>query len=188
MPPLAIDHSRSFQYVLPRAADDDYHKKGGDDYFGAYVKHSAIGGLDSIIPRDVPSSERYDHEMKALENYTPTFEWWGTVSQKVRDEFSKHLQQIKNPDVRDHLKRNFEARADWLDERAKLGLENYGTDWHRDEVPHYYPGQLTDDEKEDPKYMEQYNARRQAEREVKRAAAAQKRAARQSPEPGRKVA
>jgi hypothetical protein len=109
----------------------------------------------------------------ALDRYTPVFKWWGEVGGKVRQAFHDRLGQIKDPEVRDHLKRNFDARADFLDERAKLGLPTYGGDWHRDGVPVYKPGELTEDEQADPDIVRAHLERTQAK------AAAQKEARRQ---------
>ena len=74
--------------------------------------------------------------MKAMDAYRPVFDWWGESGPKIRQTFHDRLSQIKDPNVRAHLKRNFDARADWLDERSRMGIENYGvTDWHKDPFP-----------------------------------------------------
>lgn len=145
----AIDHSRSFQYSTGHTYKWEKPSKQPremDDNFGDYVRHSAIGEVAPLLD-DRNHPRLYDREMQSLRDYAPTFDWWGEVSPKVREEMNKHLEQIKDPNVRDHIRRNFNARADWLDERSNFGLENYGTDWYKDPVPIYKPGQLTDEEK-----------------------------------------
>lgn len=147
---LAVDHSRSFQYVAPNGKGAKWVARSKqprvlEDSFGPYHTESAIQNASPFAPSD--QKNHYDASMKAMEAYQPAFEWWGEVGSKVRDTFHKRLEQIKDPTVRAHLKRNFDARADWLDERARFGVENFGvTDWHRDPIPMYRPNEKTDDE------------------------------------------
>ena len=158
---LAIDHSRSFQYVNNHQYKWDKAKDlkripEMSEKFAPYIAPTigAIGHVDRY-DRQGTREQQYAIDMRRLQNYVPTFEWWGDNSQKIRSAMYEQLQHIKDPETRAHIRRNFDARADWLDERAKHGLENYGTDWHRDEVPMYRPGEISDDEKQ---------ARRDAER------------------------
>lgn len=168
--PLAIDHSRSFQYVAP---NDDQKwlapsKRGRDveDQFGGYHTRSSIDKLAPLLRQDdaaqsplpaygLDRNQFYDATRRSMEDYVPAFDWWGENSGKIRGEMDNQLQQIKDPEVIAHIKRNFDARADWLDERANIGIENYGDDWYRSNgVPMYRPGELTDEEKRDPRVME----------------------------------
>ncbi|NDG27220.1 MAG: hypothetical protein EB120_08605, partial [Proteobacteria bacterium] len=111
-----------------------------------------IRGLDTAVGVFVPSSADYDDRISFLQDHAaPAFDWWGRVGKNVRDTMYKHLEAIKNPEVRAHIKRNFDARADWLDERAEMGIENYGEDWHHDSVPQYRPHEKTDEEVEQEK-------------------------------------
>jgi GNAT superfamily N-acetyltransferase len=157
---LAIDHSRSFQYQSP---NDDRIKHTAPtkrprelaDTFGAYHHNSAIEHLSPLLPPEPRTQNReefhrslYDARMKALQAYAPVInDWWGQAGPHIRSEMERQLQQITDPKVRDHIKRNFEARADWLDERANIGLENYGDDWYKNEVPMYRVGEMTDEER-----------------------------------------
>lgn len=145
---LAIDHSRSFQYHNNydyKHSRHSEHPKEMNDRFGPYAVHSSI---DCVAPfLDTRQHDLASRRHQTLKDYAPIFDWWGEVSPKVRAEMTKHLEQIKDDHVRNHVRRNFEARADWLDERENLGLENYGTDWYKDPVPLYKFGQMTDHEK-----------------------------------------
>ncbi len=183
--PLAIDHGRSFQYVATKEEINRKRNAGfgfgnsnssphyGGDTFGAYVTGSTINNLDPIKYQGIGGStgnNRHDHELQVLRNYASTFDWWGEKSEAVRNEFSKHIEQIRDPEVKEHVQRNFNARADWLDERSRLGLENYNTDWFKDEAPMYKPGQISDEEKENPEFMERHYARKAAAHEAKKKA------------------
>ncbi len=157
--PLAIDHSRNFQYVSAP------NGKGADS-FGNYVNGSAIGNAEAlhshtgILRQSGETDHDYQHRrsnaihsalVDSVNRYSDAFDWWGEAGPKIRQTFHDRLSQIKDPEVADHLKRNFDARADWLDERAKFGVGNYGLGtWHSEEVPLYPPGTLTEDEKSDP--------------------------------------
>lgn len=151
---LAIDHGRNFQYMTPNRSlmNKALTKRpaGATDSFGRYHADTAIERASPFFPkshgRDI--NDYYDRQMGALDSYKPIFDWWGEQSGNVRKAMDTRLQQIKDPVIKAHIKRNFDTRADWLDERARFGLENYGTDWYKDPVQHYYPHQKTDEEKE----------------------------------------
>lgn len=152
---LAIDHGRSFQYVnsheskwAPRAKQP----KRLADKFSDYVNRSAVSSVDRLVPRATPGSTDFDRQRQTMRNYGPIFEWWGDVSPKVRAEFDKRLGQIRDPKVRAHLKRNFETRANWLDERAEYGIENYGENWYDDPIDVYRPDEMTENEKTAEKF------------------------------------
>jgi hypothetical protein len=171
--PLAIDHSRSFQYIAPLQFPG---RSDNEDSFGNYISKSAISNLDPLLASHA-GPDMDDKKRDLLDRYAPVFEWWGDVGANVRSEFHKHLGQIKDPDVRDHIKRNFDSRADWLDERSRFGLkESYDGSWFRGAPDMYSPGQLTDREKSDPEYMAEYNSRKAARLEAKKKALAEKKA------------
>ncbi len=148
--PLAVDHSRSFQYQTPN--DDDVkwaaptkRPRELHDTFGAYHKDSSVNRLTPFYPQgqDMYGAPYggYQAKMQAMTAYRPTFDWWGQNSANIRSEMGKQLEQIKDPKIKDHIKTNFDARADWLDEIANIGVENYGDDWHKNQVPIYKPGE-----------------------------------------------
>jgi hypothetical protein len=150
---LAIDHSRNFQYFNNHRYKWDSRRQTATirhmtDRFGPYFSFvtSAIGKVDR---QNYVGHQGDDYEIatKRLEAYSPVFEWWGEHSDKVKAAFEQHLPLIKDEKVRAHVRRNFMQRAEWLDERARMGLENFGLDWHRDEVPQYRDHELTDEEK-----------------------------------------
>lgn len=172
--PLAIDNSYNFQYKAPNRWGQNAQKR--EDMFAPYVRDTAIGDMEKLIDFSKVGNKPGDlhrAQMETLDRYAPAFEWWGTVGDKVRKTFYDRLAQIKDPEVRAHLKRNFDARADWLDDRARHGLENFGTDWYNDSVPMYHPDELTDDEQADPEIAEAHRARQAekaaAKREARRA-------------------
>jgi hypothetical protein len=153
--PLAVDHSRNFQYKAER----DKRRAWSTDTFLPYLQKSSIGGTDPE-----PSPRSWEEKQAFMERYAPAFEWWGEQSPKVRETFNQRLNQIQDPHVREHLKRNFEARADWLDERARFGLENYGANWAEDTIPIYKPDQMTDEQADDPEYTKEHIDRIRAKR------------------------
>jgi ADP-ribose pyrophosphatase YjhB (NUDIX family) len=189
--PLAIDHSRNFQYIRPaqdRLSLD--RTPDGEDTFKNYAT-GALHGIASPVTEDVrrnydydkPGDRQralYDAQLDGMRKYAPAFEWWDEAGPKIRQEFHKRLDQIKDPEVRDHLKRNFDARADWLDERGHFGLENYGGDWYHDAVPMYKPDQLSEAEKDDPEAVARFNERIRAKQDAEKKARADKRNAKKA--------
>ena len=171
---MAIDHSRSFQYM-----NNHHHKWDGrakvkrirnfEDSFKPYAHagSSSVGSVDNYLGSGGPAN--YSESLRRLHNYTPTFQWWDQNSDKIKAAMKEQVQHIKDPEVRSHVERNFNERAKWLDQRAELGLDNFGTDWHNDSVPQYHHDQTTDEEKEAEKKkaaVEQYE-REEAERRAK---------------------
>lgn len=151
---LAIDNARLFQYTT----NPYYFSRGltlaalkKRQYLSDSFKHYHYGSAAQAMEpfRDPELNTNHERDLGAMERYKPIFEWWAGVSKPVREEMDKQLQAIKDPALRAHIRRNFEARADWLDERADFGLDNYGLDWHSDEtVPQYRFGEMTTAEKE----------------------------------------
>lgn len=147
---LAIDHGRSFQYTNNHRykwAPREKQPNQLDDLFVHYVTQSPLKiGLPEYENPAIMRLPGYERQLLTVRAYAPAFDWWGGVSHKVREAFDKRLGLIKDPKVRAHLKRNFNARANWLDERAKFGLENYGTEWYKDPIEMYRPDQMSEDE------------------------------------------
>jgi hypothetical protein len=119
---LAIDHGRNFQY------------KSSIKGMPRYV-------LENGIKRPIEPWERPDPNIDNLQNYVvgrankfvmrvgkhlgymlPTSlhimqqigQWWPKVEHEVVNEFEQHLRSIKNPAVREHLKKNFMERVNML--------------------------------------------------------------------------
>jgi hypothetical protein len=126
---LAIDHSRSFQYTnnydFKRAAARGQPRQLEDSL---HLRFARRRSKYPIRPRrDEPS--KYIGPMKAIptdlppvgQTGRPTFDWWGENSDKIKSTMSKRLDQIKDPEVRKHIERNFDARTNWLDERCGHG-------------------------------------------------------------------
>lgn len=142
--PLAIDHSRSFQYVNNwsfKHLNPTQVKRRADfsDEFGNYIRpiYTAVGA--------------YEGSRLDMENWSPIInEWWPKNRDNVVNTMEQRLSQIKDPNVKNHIRRNFMERVGWLDERAQLGLENFGLeDWDKSPVQQYLPHQKSDWENED---------------------------------------
>jgi ADP-ribose pyrophosphatase YjhB (NUDIX family)/GNAT superfamily N-acetyltransferase len=153
---LALDHSRSFQYTNNHAYK--WKKKREqprqlEDKFEPYAS-PAGGAMKYLAPVREPIRSSDPHQW--VNDWTPSFDWWGQNSDSIKGAMNKRLDQIKDPEVRQHIARNFDARAHYLDERANMGIENYGDRWWEDPVPQYRPGEKTDSEIETDNWQRQY--------------------------------
>jgi hypothetical protein len=158
---LAVDHSRSFQYTNNyryKRAPKRQQPRQLEDSFMPYMNETPLGSIAPL--RNYQSylgggRSPYDpHQW--VQDWTPTFDWWGENSDKIKSTMAKRLDQIKDPEVRKHIQRNFDARTDWLDERSDMGIENYGDDWYKDPVEQYRPGEKTDEELEHERWKREY--------------------------------
>lgn len=147
---LAIDHSRSFQYK-------NKHKDGRPvteqkDSLRNYVNAAPFAILRSYMPDMQDGGTRpWNNDGKRVwhdsELWEPAMDWWGSVSKKVRERMAHELKHIKSDIVRQHIQRNFNARADMLDDMAHNGVGNFGHyDWHHTEVPIHKPGEKAEGE------------------------------------------
>ena len=161
--PLAIDHSRSFQYINTHKSKWDSEKelsrlrdRGMEDSLEPYIEESAISLLDPL-PRNaslynpfgkrLSDKERYNRIDNHREQWQKVYDWFAQNSDKMSQVLDKRLEQIKDPVIRKHIKRNFNARKDQLDEMADFGLGNYGRDdWYKNQIPLYQPNEMTDQE------------------------------------------
>lgn len=126
---LAIDHGQSFCYHRTpsnryREMEDEPEEDNILDYLWSsahyYLKDNL--GFDSLSPKET----RY---------WLHTFDWWRAHSQGVRKAFEKSLDAIVDPQVKEHLEKNFGARATHLDEIAAQGeTGSLPPDWHRKPV------------------------------------------------------
>jgi len=110
---LAIDHSRSFQYLSNHAkkwAPKREIPRNMEDNIGNYMNNGPIKGLANTYKGGAVGSS-YDKDMERLEEWGPEADWWGQVGPQIRQTMDKRLEQIRDPEVRAHVKRNFEARA-----------------------------------------------------------------------------
>jgi hypothetical protein len=141
MSPLAIDHGRSFQYIAtPQHARNKARHHDSIEYTDSLREYIGRFPRSWAQPADVDRNFRgmsYDQQLSVLRHYQPTIEWWGQVSDRVRDTMQARLQGIKDERVRAHIWRNFNARANLLDDMARHGVENWGSDWHSTTVPVY---------------------------------------------------
>ncbi len=156
---LAIDHSRSFQYI--NTHEHKYRPRRDqprqlEDNFGNYASNYSRGSvLRYLAPVEGNQFMKQDPHQWAAD-WGPVFDWWGQNSGNIKAAMAKRLDQIKDPEVRKHIQRNFDARTRYLDERADLGIENYGDDWYKHPVEQYRPGELTDAEKEQLAWEREY--------------------------------
>jgi hypothetical protein len=150
---LAIDHSRSFQYKGPDkgfglspAEKRERTHIGTEDRLSHYIGGtSAIRKVDS---KPNPAgygnngSNKEEAEKAHLrdadlwnEEWNDTMNWWLKVAPAVRKTMDERLNMIKDTNVRNHIKKNFDVRAAHLDDFAKHGVENFGRlDWDRTPV------------------------------------------------------
>lgn len=164
--PLAVDHSRNFQYTLTHkmkraglgrreaamfnngreqfelpSSDVGRRKFDRADRFVDYLDQGALSPYNSMRSR-IGGADSYKNQMKILEEMKPHIEeWWPKVRDNVVKTMDERLKQIKDPDSAAHIRRNFRARVRWLDDRAENGLENFGADWYNDPV-NWYPAGL----------------------------------------------
>lgn len=144
---LSIDHSRSFQYLnnhghkWDKPADTWKLARREPDTFSDQFRYYLWGvGMDrpTSLKLVLPQKPRTHEEMRDFTTKygEPLFDWWEQASPKVKAEFKRRLGSIKDDAVRQHMTRNFDERAKWLDERVKFGIGNYGT-WYNDPVNQY---------------------------------------------------
>lgn len=163
---MAIDHSRSFQYVNNHHHKWDPRAKvrriaGMEDSLKPYLTGKSTTSVSSFFQKPQTHEEQ---QQFLLDHGRPLFDWWAKAGPAIRSAMHAQLSHIKDPEARAHIARNFFTRADWLDERAGMGIENYGTDWLNDPVIQYHPHEKTEDELEDERNAA---ARAEWEREQK---------------------
>lgn len=125
--PLAIDHGAAFQYMRNGEA------RSGDDYFEHYAANPEHATHD-LDPHHIHDFAGQTAMHRA---YGPVLKWWSGVSAPVRQEFARHLDQVRDPKLKDGIRRNFSVRADWLDRMAGGGHVDLGHAWHEDGVALY---------------------------------------------------
>jgi hypothetical protein len=151
---LAIDHSRSFQYKSKHkwgqpVAETRYGKL--DDSLRNYVGADPMVRIRAQVPGiqdggTMPWSDdkRVWHDSELWE---PALDWWGKASKNVRERMAHELKHIKSDIVRKHVQRNFNARANLLDQMAQFGPGNFGHyDWHHTTVPIHRPNEKAEGE------------------------------------------
>ena len=175
---LAIDNAYGFQYKYDHmnGPDAPRQKEPTQDNFEHYFKgkgtHQASGvgpapspptkaDYDKAPPSEhrkmtndyIQARNQYDESMHQA--FAPTFEWWKQASPNVRATMDKYLKHIVDKPTREHIKANFNARADWLDAHAQGGLLSHDKTWSTDPVAHHLPYQFY--EKPAPAPPRQYN-------------------------------
>ena len=164
--PLAVDHSRNFQYgathrmkrgglgrkeaerfaqganelIVPsRHRDEGPKRYPGYDRFADYLGQGALAKYGSMKGQAY-GPVKYERQLEIMDEMRPHIEeWWPKVRDNVVKTMEQRLGQIKDPETREHIRRNFHARVRWLNDRADHGIENFGTDWYNDPVNWYAP-------------------------------------------------
>ena len=113
--PLFIDNERTFQYKNPMLFTNEYLRRGnqnvGTDYIAAHAGRN--------LPENaVPHIQEYDVR-----------DWWDEHKNAMKDEFYRHLKNIKDPHVRGHIERNFNQRMEHVEDHLGAGV-----------FSHDYPG------------------------------------------------
>lgn len=140
---LAIDHSRSFQYKSPSKTRGRGHDPL-EDNLGNYIAQGGVSAVDSSVG-DVKNQfhpeSRNDAAHKLIDEWTPVFEWWDKNKEAIRNKMNERLEHIKDSGIREHIRRNFDARWNHLNQYAKFGHENFGfDDWYKAPMPIYRYG------------------------------------------------
>lgn len=116
--PLAIDHGLAFQYEPKMRSTVD-----PIEYASAFQNY----GMD---PNDVGGWHK-------------AFDWWHQASPQVKKEMYQRLEQVQDPVVREHLRHNFDTRADFLDQHADMAAAGrLPVDWYDRQVPTGHRGEV----------------------------------------------
>jgi ADP-ribose pyrophosphatase YjhB (NUDIX family) len=140
---LAIDHSRNFQYRAPTKWGWDGREPDMlSNYFTTRDEETALDHVDPPMRPvddpdrwDVPEAHQRSEAGRHIEEWKPVMEWWEKNSGPVRRAMASRLKLVKDPKIREHVARNFAARADHLDGLARMldaGVEpksGYSGDW-----------------------------------------------------------
>ena len=132
---LAIDHGRNFQYkasikAMPKFVIERGVKRPIEPW------EMPDPNRDSLRKYAVSRASRFLMQVgKSLGYQVPTkaeiiariSQWWPNVSHEVVNEFDHHLSSIRNPKIREHLKKNFMERVGLLD-RLSSGQADLSTD------------------------------------------------------------
>lgn len=123
---LSIDHERNFQYFKPLNAvrKPRYGEEVKEhDHPADYISNSAL----REAKRAAWNNDHWDF-----------YEWWKTAGPKIKEDFERNLEYIKDTSIRDHIRKNFERRYDMLQKWASDNEEhNYETNgFFSKEYPH----------------------------------------------------
>jgi len=131
---LAIDNALGFQYLNDNKINASYATLDRiKNYIDGRQTKFSVGMVAPL--HDMSISNRDDRDMKALEDWKPVIEkWWPSVRDNMVNAMQMRLGLLKDESVRQHVKTNFYARVDQLDDMAKMGLDNFGTDWYNTRV------------------------------------------------------
>lgn len=120
---LAIDHGLAFQY---RPHFFEEHRDPGDRPHQGHFSKSFFEGYQGSASKEIAG---YNPR-----GFADSFKWWSQVGPRVRQSFDGFLPHIRDAALREHIRHNFHARADWLDEKARNGVSKDDTIWMADRV------------------------------------------------------
>lgn len=111
---VAIDHERNFQYARPIK----HHFTARPDFWDPQGGSKFMGGKDAENPMDYvrhQSALRQAHSNSGFGGLEEYADWWKQKGPAIKQEFDKQLMGIHDNRLREHVKKNFDARALWLD-------------------------------------------------------------------------
>lgn len=122
---LAIDHERSFQY----------HKNLQDHFRNA----KRIGRpLLEENPQSYIEGSALNRLHQNFDGWHHLSSWWKSNGHKIREEFTKHLEQLKDQEVREHISKNFTHRWNAMNEWAH-SIDESQDHWNPDGIKDYFP-------------------------------------------------
>lgn len=117
---LAIDHDNNFQYVKPlssislREKTRDLTKPTGieADSPANFVQKSALGTALKAAPATEKKTRKLFHD------------WWVEHADGIRSAFEQQSQQITDPDIKEHIQKNFDRRFQMIQKWSEPDTEN----------------------------------------------------------------
>jgi hypothetical protein len=103
--PLAIDHERNFQYKRPIKATTS---RG--TMMGEWKNPRTESPVDYMKSHGIRSLIQGQHHYYAEE----LADWWNEHHPKIQASFSKDIEAIQDPHIREHVRNNFQSRMDYM--------------------------------------------------------------------------
>ncbi len=137
---LAIDHGYAFHYSLLPSIEPEVLNEQPHTTFRKYFAGKATG---AIAGDELENYATDEEKQQAIVNFHPVFQWWSQVGDKVRAKMHQHLEAITDQRLKDHVRSNFTARADWLDAQSKIRSPARSTKWAGEQIPQTRYGAAT---------------------------------------------
>lgn len=125
---LAIDHERNFQYNMHPGQVRPQH-----DFYGHRKPVFRHDHPEHYVSESAPGANAAVGAIRGIDHGTgdDLARWWKEASPKIKSSMENELGAIKDESVREHVRRNFSARTDRLDEWANQ--DNPGSPFSRKE-------------------------------------------------------